>query len=177
MFDWFKKKSSWNALAAKALARCEHDLKGASYWEFVQALPVLQRQAVLLTHLDEQVRNGGFYQWIHNGFAVYVDEVSQVLGAIGSETAAKVRSILEELRPLINTDKEDLGSPVPPFMLNVEAWNVAAVRQLMPDTEEEADEDLGLLIQPWCFERDNIYFEAGDLLRSDIETWFDKQRG
>ncbi len=62
-------------------------------------------------------------------------------------------------------------------MLNVEAWNVAAVRQRLPDTLDEADEDLGLLIQPWCFERDNNYFEAGDLLRSDIETWFDKQRG
>src|SRR5262249_29172793 len=59
MFDWFKKTSSWNALAAEAFARCEHDLKGATYREFVQALPVLQRQAVLLTHLDPQVRNGG----------------------------------------------------------------------------------------------------------------------
>ena len=59
----------------------------------------------------------------------------------------------------------------------MEAWNVAAVRQLLTDTEKEADEDLGLLIQTWCFERDNIYFEVGDLLRSDIEAWFYKQRG
>ena len=173
---------TWLAIVDAAYNRWEKgDLRGQSYRDFIEALSPLDKKAVLLRNLDYIVGRDGFYGWIHNGFSIYVREVMEILGEIGTDSAKKTRALLKKLSPLINTDKEDIGCTGPLHMLNVDSWNEPAVRRLLVDIDpnygDAPDEDLGWGVQDYCFERDPIFFQIKDQLASDIETWLQQQAG
>jgi hypothetical protein len=65
-----------------------------SYDDFMFDLPVNQRMAVLLGNLNYQVENGGFRQWIGNGYGAYAMDVRRVLDRIGTEAAYFVTNLV-----------------------------------------------------------------------------------
>jgi hypothetical protein len=72
-----------------------------------------------LWDLNSQVFNGGFPQWVANGFATWVEEIVDTLRQIGTKPAKAVQSIL------------------------------AGVARLAAecDTQEEADDNVGGLLE------------------------------
>jgi len=86
------------------------DLEDKSTSEFHAALPKDQLKAVLLGNLNYQVENGGFSQWVFNGYACECSEVMEVLEEMGTELALKVHSMLARIRPHLDCDGgEDRG--------------------------------------------------------------------
>lgn len=60
-----------------------YDLWGAnqswSYSEFVDNIDPFSRRVVLLCNLNYQVENGGFTQWMGNGYGDYASEVCRAI--------------------------------------------------------------------------------------------------
>lgn len=85
------------------------DLRGKKYWEFLMSLEAKQNQAVLLGNLNYQIGNGGFRQWVDNGYGTEIDNVLAVLGEVGTANAHKVIGMLESLRPFLREGAENRG--------------------------------------------------------------------
>lgn len=60
----------------------------------------------MLGMLYYQVHNGGFVQWVDNGYGTRIDEVIDILEDIGGPYSQQVQSMLEEIEPYI-ADKGD----------------------------------------------------------------------
>jgi hypothetical protein len=67
---------------------------GKSYDDFVFDLPANQRMAVLLGNLNYQVENGGFRQWVDNGYGAHAMDVRRVLDRIGTHAAYLVTNLV-----------------------------------------------------------------------------------
>jgi hypothetical protein len=67
---------------------------GKSYDDFIFDLCGTQKEAVLLGNLNYQVENGGFSQWIFNGYAEFSADVRRVLDRIGTPAAREVRELV-----------------------------------------------------------------------------------
>ena len=87
-------KSTWGRLVNRAYQLWKGD-SHASRSEFYQSLHPLQRQAVLLWELNSQVFNGGFPQWLQNGYGVRIKEIIDSVKQIGGDAAKEVQTILE----------------------------------------------------------------------------------
>jgi len=74
----------------------------ATRTEFYQGLHPLQRKAVQLWELNGQVVNGGFPQWLQNGFGAWTNEIIDTLKQIGTDGAREVQVILEGVSILAN---------------------------------------------------------------------------
>lgn len=75
------------------------EIKKLDKVEFWSLLPLRIRVAVYLGNLNYQVRNGGFDQWVGNGYVVCSDElipVLQKLPKIGPEIAAIVTHVAQK---------------------------------------------------------------------------------
>jgi hypothetical protein len=104
-------RSAWDRLVNRAYRRLKGDLRDVTRDEFYHCIHPLQRTAVQLRELNYQVHNGGFPQWVQNGYGAWIHEIINDLGQIGTDAARKVRTILERVAPLINpgplTEAED----------------------------------------------------------------------
>ena len=57
----------------------------------------LERFAVVIGNLNYQVENGGFSQWIGNGYCTSYSDLEDALTAVKTETTAKVYDMLTEV--------------------------------------------------------------------------------
>lgn len=105
--------TAWQGLMDSAYGKWNDEtgvLKGASYETFLASLPTKERQAVLLGNLNYQVGNGGFHQWVANGYALKGQEVIDILELIvcdsgttsveekiGVQLIARIRWILSRI--------------------------------------------------------------------------------
>jgi tetratricopeptide (TPR) repeat protein len=89
--------STWARLVNRAYQLWKTNSQ-ASRAEFYQGLPPLQRQAVQLWELNSQVMNGGFPQWLVNGYGAGIDDVIETAKQIGTIAALELQSILEGVR-------------------------------------------------------------------------------
>jgi hypothetical protein len=94
--------SSWDRLVNRAYRRLQGDLRDATRDEFYHCIHPLQRTAVQLRELNRQVHNGGFPQWVLNGYGAWIDELMNDVEQIGTNAAREVRTILEGVSALIN---------------------------------------------------------------------------
>lgn len=78
-----------------------------TYDDFLFNLPGKQRAAVLIGNLNYQVENGGFSQWILNGYADHARDVMLVLREIGTEAASSVMNLILIARSAHNRDGYD----------------------------------------------------------------------
>jgi len=87
-------QSTWGRLVNRAYQLWRLDCQ-ASKAEFYQGLHPLQRKAVQLWDMNGQVFNGGFPQWLANGYGAWVHELIDSVRQIGTRSAKAVQSILE----------------------------------------------------------------------------------
>lgn len=73
------------------------------------SLTAVERAAFLLTALDCQVCNGGFRQWVDNGYGQRIEDTLAAVLAIGTELSGQVATALNKLLPHINTEMEAQG--------------------------------------------------------------------
>ena len=62
----------------------------------------LERLAVVLGNLNYQVENGGFNQWIDNGYCTGISDAKEALEAIDTETCRKIIPMLEEVEKYLD---------------------------------------------------------------------------
>lgn len=77
--------------------------------EFMGQCSDLERKAVLLGNLNYQVCNGGFCQWVDNGYGLEWQEVVEVLKEIGTENALKTINLIERFAEYINLAEDNHG--------------------------------------------------------------------
>jgi len=85
------------------------DLHGKNYNDFVRALDKRQGQAILLGNLNYQIGNGGFRQWVDNGYGTEINNVIEVLEEVGTANAHKVIEMLEMLKSFLRKGAENKG--------------------------------------------------------------------
>ena len=76
----------------------------------LEILSAQERAALLLGNLLGQVRNGGFRQWIGNGYGLRLRETRAVAAAIGTELSEMVVGMLDDLEEFIDLDAENRGA-------------------------------------------------------------------
>jgi hypothetical protein len=78
-----------------------HFSKGSIY----EALPPLERKAIVLWDLHRQVYNGGFGQWVRNGYARSSREIVDATEEIGTNAAMEVQAIVKQMSILLQTER------------------------------------------------------------------------
>jgi hypothetical protein len=153
----------WQELMDEAYNRWQKggDLHGVSRIEFLDELQPVQRKAVLIGNLNYQVQNGGFDQWIGNGYALQALRVSALLKQIGTPTCLKVREMVEEILPFLNLDSREqgcLGSYLKSD-LNRRRW----------DDEEECEDET----EGHSFDHlDDKFYDLNEEFMKEVETFF-----
>ena len=98
---------AWQTLANQANNRWNNgSLKGKRYSEFIKALPKAEKDAVVLEDLLAQVANGGFWQWIINGYCVSIADVIEVLKLIRQPASNKLLLMLVQVQPYLQNNAE-----------------------------------------------------------------------
>jgi len=97
----------WEELLEKAY---NNRPQNESYEDFLDSLPTVERHAVLLGTMDGQVKNGGWKQWVGNGYATQLQMVLRVLKQMGTDSAQKVVGMLRKLAPYIDSEMENRGT-------------------------------------------------------------------
>jgi len=91
----------WQRLMDKAYSKWEKE--NWSTKEFIQEhCSDLERKAVLLGNLNYQVENGGFEQWVDNGYGYFWRDTIKVLREIGTENAVKTINLINRFSQYIN---------------------------------------------------------------------------
>ena len=94
-------------LMDKAYSRWQKggDLHNTSRIEFLDKLTDPERMAVVLGNLNYQVENGGWNQWVDNGYCTSIVHLKDALEKVGTPTAKKVLTMVE-------TVEDDLSDEV-----------------------------------------------------------------
>jgi tetratricopeptide (TPR) repeat protein len=97
----------WDRLVNRAYQRARTgDLRDVDRGEFYRRLDPVQREAVLLWELNSQVVNGGFPEWVFNGYAAWINEVIAPVQQIRTPAAESVHKILEDVSLFANKKNE-----------------------------------------------------------------------
>ena len=112
-----------------------------SYDDFIFDLDGTHKAAVLIGNLNYQVENGGFTQWMDNGYGDHAADVARVLARIGTPTARRVDEMVQTVKATwarYEADRrrwaDDNDDNYPDFdALDTEYYSINA--QLLIDTE------------------------------------------
>lgn len=100
--------TTWQELMDKAYDEWKKH-PGLSYEEFLAGLDAKEEQAVLLGNLNYQVQNGGFDQWVFNGYASRGPEVVVLLELMQSPVAFELARRLPGLLDFVKPGKKSRG--------------------------------------------------------------------
>ena len=153
-------ESVHQALMDQAYQRWENgDLRLLSYDEFVDRLPELQRIAVTLGNLNYQVENGGFQQWVENGYST---QLGNILG------------YLQHMRHLEHGEQMiDLMQKAREAVREYEIFNSGYSWQ-WDGREDERDETEDEIYA--AFESlDDVYYEFCEAWMVELNQWFRAQ--
>lgn len=100
----------WRPLCREAydLLSAHQELLDADQMDLDQLSP-LHRGAYLLGCLIGQVRNGGFAQWVGNGYGLRLRETRAAAVAVGTECSQRIVAMLDGLEHSVDLDAEDRG--------------------------------------------------------------------
>ncbi len=94
-----------------------------SYESFVSNLTEAERTAVLLGNLNYQVCNGGFRQWIDNGYVVAGKSVVDVLCVINTTLTLDLADRIIKLLKLANVGVfDDIDDTEDKFLNDLDDW-------------------------------------------------------
>lgn len=98
----------WQKIMDKAY---ENYGAGMSYRQFIESLPEIERNAVLLGNLNCQVENGGFSQFISNGYILASSDLVAFLEELSEECpiAGELASKLLKLMRFVDMNSKDRG--------------------------------------------------------------------
>lgn len=95
-------------LMNRAYSKWDDDV--VAYSDFIDQLPIEERFAVLLGNLNYQVCNGGFGQWVGNGYAVKIVQLHHVLIVMDTDSSRAVASDLATIQLMLNKSGTDFLS-------------------------------------------------------------------
>jgi len=81
-------------------ARVDASTNGNESWSYnrmINEATELEQLAVVLGNLNYQVENGGFNQWVDNGYCTSYPIIEEALTALNTETSKKVYDMLTEV--------------------------------------------------------------------------------
>lgn len=92
----------------------EERARVAPHENIYESIPHLHRQVLVLWELHAQVYNGGFGQWVRNGYGTWIDDAMAAAKEIGTKEALEFHAILEDIAKLLQpndlTDDEWEGA-------------------------------------------------------------------
>lgn len=147
----------WQKLMDEAYDRWQNG-EFTSHEDMCNKVDQIHRDAIYLGNLHYQVCNGGFQQWVDNGYGLNARETIEALEKVGTPNAKNTIDLIEGLEPYIDINQKNEG-----FFQNY--WI------------EEFDEydDYGYEnaehIQ-YCEEISDQYFEYSEELAKEIENYF-----
>lgn len=135
---------------------------GISREDLFDLISFKHKAAVVLGNLNYQVENGGFAQWIDNGYCLNIHIVKRVLEKFikwendgfeeSKKHAQKVIDMLAEIEQYIDLNKEDRGC-MGSYLLN---------------KDEDAEDEMGEMLNKY----DAEYYAFSDFLFEGLEAWF-----
>lgn len=158
--------SNWQSHMDAAYSRWRA-ASDTSYADMLGACSPVERAAVLLGNLNYQVNNGGFMQWVDNGYALYIEEVMGLLKRIGTPNAALILAQLEGLKPHLNLRALARG-------YGGDYWRQAEESRGYyahdddedEESEPQQEEDYSYLTEPM----DDVYYALVNW-EGDVEAW------
>lgn len=191
--------STWQSLMDEAYSRWQDDgdLKGLDLVQFISALPTLSAQAVVLGNLNYQVENGGFSQWVNNGYCLTAKFLIKTLEEIGTQSSLAVICMINELIPYIDLEEKDSGCMGDYFVSETETCTALEPCQNCNGEgyEDESEESIE------CSEcggsgeieeeheettypgeeiangLDSPFYELKDIFQSDVENYLTEKKG
>ena len=159
------KTPTWDKLLASADAKYTPRLDQDDY---LKSLTPMEKIAQLLAWLNYQVENGGWRQWVDNGYAVSVDETIDVVNKIGTPSAKIISEILVKLEPHIDQSVSNTGF--------FGSYWITEEEEPWGDEEEDDWAEPEEYCDGWCIADDSCdaYFEQTNWL-SEVESWLSKQ--
>lgn len=78
---------------------------------FFSVLTPREKKVVALGNLNYQVENGGFHQWVSNGYCnrASVKALREILPEIGTDEAKAVLEMVNEVAEMVDLEAEDNG--------------------------------------------------------------------
>jgi len=98
---------NWQVLMDAAYKKWEG--KDWTYARFLVEIERKERIAVLLGNLNYQVENGGFRQWVDNGYALNAREIIAILMTIGGPGSIKVAEMVKQIAKHVDLTKTKVG--------------------------------------------------------------------
>lgn len=107
-----KANDIWQELMNDAYDRWQdkNDDEILNYEDMITKTSRLSQIAVLLGNLNYQIGNGGFEQWVDNGYAQNGEEVLKALREVGSPLSKKVSKWVETVLDYVNLDERNTGA-------------------------------------------------------------------
>ena len=134
-----------------------------SYEHMLAHCSAHERMAVLLGNFNYQIGNGGWSQWVDNGYATSAGEVATCLELIGTEAAKTALEFLRRLEPHLGDAKVSKG-----FVGDGDYWAY--------EEEEDGDGRFGHegyeVAESMC----SPYYEISGQLMADINEYFEKEQ-
>lgn len=72
-----------------------------SHEDWQKTLTPIEKKAVVLGNLNYQVQNGGFFQWVDNGYVTDIKFLISVLKEMDTEVSKNVIKLLEDIKPFV----------------------------------------------------------------------------
>ena len=151
----------------------------ASHEEMCEKISPEAKMAVYIGNFNYQVCNGGFLQWVCNGYGLNLDETVKALKEIGTKNAKISIQLLERIRPHLNFDANNHGC-------FGDYWKTSkcdcdfGYRSSYDGEEEEACSECdgnGTIEDKPDFldELDDLYYEFNEALMDEVESYFSKK--
>lgn len=149
--------------------------------EFLDRISAIQKIAVLLGNLNYQVCNGGFMQWIDNGYCLDIDELIDVVDTFESWAAANgherarryaaelLSEMLLKIQPFIDTEAKDKGW--------LGSYLVDDIRGRRRRWDEDDGDDLWDRVAALTEPMDSRFYEINKDLLSAWNDWLEYQSG
>lgn len=101
---------TWKAILDGAYDRWNRqDYLTLDYPAFVATCGAPERNAMLLGSLNYQVTNGGFRQWVDNGYGLLAHETISALRWVGGDNAAATIAMIQKIIPHIAFGRPNRG--------------------------------------------------------------------
>lgn len=128
----------------------------------------LEQTAILLANLNYQVENGGFSQWVDNGYGLKWRETIQSLRQVGTQNAMKVIDLIGTFSDYIKDDCEDRGC-FGDYWIEEDNNDYYYGSGNDEDDDYEEEENPGFF---YAREADHPYYEIYEELKKEIEEFF-----
>lgn len=157
----------WQSLMDDAYDRWkdENDQTITNYEEMLEKVPRLNKIAVLLGNLNYQVENGGWEQWVDNGYAIRYPEVLDALGEINTSLSNKVSSMIEELAPYIDESAKNRGF-FGDYWID-EGYEYEEVCDEVEQYDEDTDE---IYYEEECWDEEVFQESSGRQIAHDLDS-------